>query len=112
MWSKREPHSISATQEGIRRTEITTRRKELANKVIEGRKEVVDKFLFSSVASHVATELSLFKTQTVLVYRQVKPSFLSLKVLVWFGFWFCLFVLVLVWGFVVVWGFFVLFCFV
>lgn len=77
--SNRGLHRVSATQKATHWAEITTRRKDPANKVTVGRRGVVYKFIFISVSSHLATELSLFKTQTVLVYMQVKPSLLRLK---------------------------------
>ena len=59
LWSKRGPHRVSATQKATQWTEITSRRKDPANKVTVGRRGVVYKFIFISVASHLATELSV-----------------------------------------------------
>lgn len=80
LWSKRGPHGVSATQKATQWTEITTRRKDPANKVPVGRRGgVVYTFISTSVAFHLATVLSLFKTQTVLVHMQVKSGLLRLK---------------------------------
>lgn len=78
--SKRGPHRGLATQKAAQWTEITTRRKDPDNKVSVGRRQVVYKFFLTSVPAHLATELSSCKTQTVLVYMQVKPGLLRMKV--------------------------------